>query len=221
MTCSSNITQHEDAVNLKDEYIEIARRVTGRENTELQRGRCHDQRVGLFSDFHGSAADFPLRKPVTRLNKTPCVVFVMESPHTDEFDGTWGPAKGKTGVQIRRHIATIVDGLGGQLSELILVNAIQYQCSLGVATWQYRDAVFRSLWKIGGARDFERRLRKIYRHGDMLFNCCTGSDPRNGLRQLITAAIRESLGPVPLHTGPHPSSWFSKQNRAVIRLVTA
>jgi hypothetical protein len=145
----------------------------------------------------------------------------MESPHTDEFIEEWGPAKGKTGVQIRKHIATIVAGLGGRLSELILVNAIQHQCSLGVPTRRYRDKVFRSLWKNGGSEDFERRLKQLYRPGDMLFNCCTGSDPRKGLRQLVTAAVRNSLGAVPLHSGPHPFGWFSERNRGAIRLVVA
>lgn len=105
------------------------------------------------------------------------------------------------------------------MSELILVNAIQYQCSLGVPTRRYRDKVFRSLWENGGADDFERRLQQLYRPGDMLFNCCTGSGPRKGLRQLVTAVIRSSLGSVPLYSGPHPFGWFSERNRGSIRLI--
>ena len=208
-------------MKLGDKYLEIARRVVGRENIDLTYGMCPDQRVGLTGTFDAIGSDFHLREQVTRLDKFPCVVLVMESPHTAEFIGDWGPAKGKTGVRIRKHIATIVEDLGGQLSELILVNAIQYQCSLGVATHHYRDEVFRELWSNGGAGDFERRLKQIYRPGDMLFNCCTGSDPRNGLRQLVTAAIRKSLGTAPLHSGPHPVSWFADRNRRNVRLVTA
>ena len=209
-------------MELRDRYIEVAHAVSGRESIDLQCGACPDQHVGSIDDFvDGSADDFPLRNPVTRLDNSPCVVLVMESPHKDEFIGEWGPAKGKTGVQIRRHIASVVRGLGGQLSALILVNAIQHQCSLGLATHHYRDMVFRSLWANGGAADFERRLTIVYRTGDMLLNCCTRSDPRNGLRQLVTAAIRNSLGEVPLHSGPHPYSWVSEPNRRAIRIVPA
>ena len=208
-------------MKLRERYSKVARTVTGRENIDLQCGACPDQRVGSIDDFDGNADAFPLREPVTRLDNSPCVVLVMESPHKDEFIGDWGPAKGKTGVQIRKHIASIVVSLGGQLSELILVNAIQHQCSLGEATHRYRDMVFWRLWASGGAEDFETRLVQIYQPGDMLLNCCTGSDRRNGLRQLVTAAIRNSLGTVTLHSGPHPSSWFSEQNRRAVRLVAA
>lgn len=208
-------------MNLREKYNQIACSVSGRVNTAFQSGVCPDQFVGSMRGFDGSADDFPLRRTVTRLDNSPCVVLVMESPHIDEFIGEWGPAKGKTGVQIRKYIATIVTGLGGQLSELFLINAIQHQCSLGIATRHYRDNVFRALWASGGASDFERRLMQVYRPGDMLFNCCTGSDPHNGLRQLVTAAIRNSLGTVPLHSGPHPFSWFSARNRLAIRLISA
>jgi hypothetical protein len=210
-----------DAKSLRDKYIEISHTVSGHESNALQSGTCPDQLVGSIGDFDGDAASFPLRESVTRLDNYPCIVLVMESPHIDEFIGDWGPAKGKTGVQIRRHIATIVADLGGQLSELILVNAIQHQCSLGVPTDRYRDTVFRNLWANGGAADFERRLTQIYRPGDMLFNCCTEGAPCKGLRQLVTVAIRNSLGAVPLHSGPHPFAWFSTQNRRAVRLVAA
>lgn len=203
-------------MNLRDRYIEIARTV-GRENMDFQHGACPDQCVGSIVDFDGNSDTFPLRKPISRMEKSPCVVLVMESPHREEFIEQWGPAKGKTGVQIRKHTATIVTGLGGELSELILINAIQHQCSLGVATHQYRDTVFRRLWAIGGDADFKRRLKQVYRPGDMLFNCCTGGDPFNGLRQLVTASIRNSLGSVPFHSGPHPYSWFNERNRVAVR----
>lgn len=206
---------------LSDKYREVARNVIGCENTDIQCGACPDQYVGSIYDFNGDSDAFPLREPIMRLDNCKYIVLIMESPHKDEFIEEWGPAKGKTGVQIRKHIATIVSGLGGRLSGLILVNAIQYQCSLGKPTRQHRDRVFRSLWSNGGAEDFERRLKQLYRPGDMLLNCCTGSNPNQGLRQLVTAAIRNSLGEVPLHSGPHPFSWFSTQNRRAIRLIDA
>lgn len=209
------------AVELREVYREVAHNIIGSESIDLQYGVCPDQCVGRIGDFDGNADDFPLREPATRLVNHPCVVLIMESPHIDEFIGDWGPAKGKTGVQIRKHIAAIVADLEGPLSDLILVNAIQYQCSLGMPTHRYRNRVFRGFWENGGAENFANRLKRLYRPGDMLINGCTGGDAHSGLRQLVTKAIRSSLEAVPLHSGPHPVSWFSKQNRRAIHLIDA
>lgn len=208
-----------DALNLTDQYCEIARTIVGSAHVNIQCGVCPDQVVGSIVDFDGNAGDFPMRQPVTRLDDRPCVVLVMESPHIHEFIENWGPAKGKTGTRIRKYIGAIVASLGGELSDLILVNAIQYQCSLGLPTNRYRDRVFKSLWETGGAVDFEKRLRLIYRPRDMLLNCCTGTEPLIGRRQLVTASIRNSLGSVALHLGPHPFSWISESNRMAVRLL--
>ncbi len=208
-----------DALNLTEQYCEIARTLVGSEHVNIQHGVCPDQGVGSIGDFDGNAEDFPMRQPVTRLDDLPCVVLVMESPHIHEFIENWGPAKGKTGTRIRKYIGAIVTGLGSQLSDLILINAIQYQCSLGLPTHRYRDRVFKSLWETGGAVDFKQRLKLIYRPQDMLLNCCTGTEPLVGRRQLVTAAIRNSLGSVALYSGPHPFSWISEPNRMAVRLL--
>lgn len=208
-----------DALNLTAQYCEIARTIAGSDHVNIQCGVCPDQGVGSIDDFDGNAGDFPMRQSVTRLDGLPCVVLVMESPHIHEFIENWGPAKGITGKRIRKYIGAIVAGLGGELSNLILVNAIQYQCSLGLPTHLYRDRVFKSLWETGGAVDFEQRLRLIYRPHDMLLNCCTGTEPLIGRRQLVTTAIRNSVGSVALHSGPHPFSWISESNRMAVRLL--
>jgi hypothetical protein len=145
----------------------------------------------------------------------------MESPHIAEFSNSPGPAQGKTGVHIRKHITDIIVGLNANSSELILVNAIQYQCSLGRETHYHRDEVFRRFWKEYGRKDFEERLKQVYHAGDVLLNCCTGSHPIKGLRQLVTTAIQDSLGMVQLHSGPHPYSWISEPHRRSVRLVSA
>lgn len=206
-------------MKLRETYCDIARSVIGSDNIDLQSGACPDQWVGSITDFDRNADTFPLRTLATQRANHPCIILVMESPHINEFVGEIGPAKGKTGVQIRQHIAAIVTDLGGPISDLLLVNAIQYQCSLGVPTSRYRDTVFRRVWEKGGAEDFSTRLKQLYRPGDMLLNCCTGGDPRTGLRQLVTQAIRSSLGTVTLHSGPHPFSWFNERNRRAIHLV--
>lgn len=132
-----------------------------------------------------------------------------------------GPCQRENWHTNSKNIGAIVAGLGGQLSDLILVNAIQYQCSLGLPTHRYRDRVFKSLWENGGAVDFKQRLKLIYRPHDMLLNCCTGTEPLIGRRQLVTAAIRNSLGSVALYSGPHPFSWISEPNRMAVTVVVA
>ena len=69
---------------------------------------------------------------------------VLESPHVDEFIGNIGPAKGFTGDMIRNFLHEVinlqdVDGFG-----LVLINAIQHQCSLGTSTSAHRDKIFRA-----------------------------------------------------------------------------
>lgn len=204
---------------MKERYRQVALDAIGSQKINIQCGACPDQYVGSIANFNDTPGDFPFRKPVMRLDNCQSVVLILESPHKKEFIGEWGPAKGSTGTQIRKHIAQIIKDADKQfsgLSELILVNAIQYQCSLGMDTRQYRDKVFRDLWERGGAEDFKRRLKQLYRQGDMLMNCCTGGKSRLGLRQLVTDAIHNSLGEVPLYSGPHPCSWFSERNRRSI-----
>jgi hypothetical protein len=205
-------------VKLSKRFCEVARAIAGDGSIDFQCGACPDQSVGLIGDFNADSDDFPQRKPVARLDDRRCVVLIMESPHINEFIGEWGPAKGKTGKQIRKHITKIVTDPQGCLSELILINAIQYQCSLGISTDRYRDEIFYSFWQNGGKENFERRLKCLYRPMDMLFNCCTKGSSRKDLRHLVTAAIRSSLGAVSLHSGPHPCSWFCKRNRDAVRL---
>lgn len=206
-------------MTLRDTFYEIGRSVAGSATINFQRGACPDQCVGQIADFGDNPIDFPHRAPVTSRKKSPYIVLVMESPHINEFQGKLGPAKGQTGIHIRKYIEDIVRALNIPLPELILVNAIQYQCSLGVATKKHRNKVFRRFWKEGGRKDFERRMQQVYHPGDMLLNCCTGSHPKNGLRQLVTTAIHDSLGKVPLHSGSHPYSWFNDQHRRSVRLV--
>lgn len=203
-------------MTLSENFRAIARSVTSPAMMDIQIGACPDQLVGPIARFNYRVDTFPIREPANQRNGNPLVILLMESPHTEEFLGDWGPAKGKTGSHIRRYTQSIVGRLSGPMSDLILVNAIQYQCSLGKPTNRYRDEVFSRLWGHGGREDFSGRLVEIFRPGDMLLNCCTVSD---GRRQLVSLAIRDSLKLVPIYAGPHPFSWFSEPCRRSIRLV--
>ena len=93
---------------------------------------------------------------------------------------------------------------------LILVNAVQYQCSLGVSTERYRDAIFRAAWDAGGRLNFGERIKQLVRTGDVVVNCCTkGNDfaINTPLRSLVETEVRRVLPGIRSIRRMHPASW--------------
>ena len=177
---------------------------------------CPDQYVGRLSQVINQS-DFPVRLAVNERPDSPCLIVVMESPHRDEFIGDPGPAKGCTGKYLRLHLVDAIDCTGRQDMGLILVNPVQYQCSLGESdTGLYRDKIFDAVWANGGREEFTGRLLSTFKPGDVLMNCCTwGSNGRVGapLRSMVEDAIREALPKVGSIKRTHPSSWKYPENR--------
>lgn len=178
---------------------------------------CPDQYLGPLSDAVGKP-QFPLRVAAQERTGNPCLVMVLESPHVDEFFGDFGPAKGFTGDMIRNFLHEVinlqdVDGFG-----LLLINAIQHQCSLGTSTSEHRDKIFRAVWTQGGQKNFVSRLRSVLRPGDVVMNCCTkGNDfeLNTPLRSLVEASIRTHFPNVQTIRRMHPASWRTKSWRGV------
>lgn len=178
---------------------------------------CPDQYLGLLSEVIGKP-HFPLRVAAEERTEQPCLIIILESPHIDEFIGDPGPAKGFTGDMIRNYLHESinphdVDGFG-----LVLINAIQHQCSLGISTSEHRDKVFRSVWAQGGQENFEARLRSVLRPRDVVMNCCTkGNDAElnTPLRSLVEASMRLHFPEVQTIRRMHPASWRTKSSRGV------
>lgn len=195
------------------DFEEIAKTVLlNKVRTPFEARRCPDQYVGLVARFTPND-DFPERVSVEkRPSDIKCVVMVLESPHIAEFTDRLGPAKGQTGKLIRTHFLR-VNGLSDYSNHgLILINAIQNQCSLGFTTDCYRDEVFATTWQNGAKEDFVRRLKATLRVGDVIVNCCTkGKMKENELRRMVQQSIPIDSGEVLRRT--HPSSWFSEKNR--------
>jgi hypothetical protein len=184
---------------------------------------CPDQYVGTISEFKltkdGGKGDFPVRIDVPGsdiIKGVKCMIMILESPHTDEFDVgkvPIGPAKGPTGTNIRNaeHWNAV---FGEEYREfgLVLVNAIRYQCSLGISTDCVRDEVFIEMWNGGGREEFHERLLKIVKKGDVIANCCTAGKDRK-LRELVQAELVNlnnklmAKGVSKLIRRTHPSSW--------------
>lgn len=179
----------------------------------IEARRCPDQYVGLISQFFYNPSDFPERVLVeSRPSDIKCVIMILESPHIDEFSNSLGTEKGQTGRLIRANFL-LVNGLSEYNNHgLILINAVQNQCSLGSSTDCYRDDVFATVWQNGAKEDFIRRLNSIFQPGDVIVNCCTkGNMKNNELRRLVQQSIPSDKGEVLRRT--HPSSWYSERNR--------
>ena len=193
---------------------------------------CPDQIVGqvflrnnrIFASL--GEDDFPQRESIDYghfKSRRGNVLLVMESPHKDEYKEPFGPAKGSTGRQIRRHLQDLeIPGLScpDSVRDLILVNAIPFQCSLGVATKGWRDKVFRATWRNSrlGADYFEERIRKLLHKETILLNCCTQGekDSEGFLNDLVHDRVLRMAreGSKFLYArGKHPYSWFSEGNR--------
>ena len=185
---------------------------------------CPDQYVGLVKSFL-PGADFPERVcPLVREPKH-CLLMVLESPHRAEFrrkrEGHWidddlGPAYGATGKSITRHLPKVLDLEKFPEYGLVLINAVQFQCSRATNPLDttLRDVTFTKIWKQGGREDFIRRLSDIHRSGDVVINSCTKGDFKvksDELRELVQGAIVSVVPDCPTHIlrSTHPASWRS------------
>lgn len=176
---------------------------------------CPDQYIGRISEIE-TAGGILTREPASRRPAENCLVLVLESPHIHEFTGEPGPAKGTTGEYIAAFLRQVPGIQATDHRPVILVNAIQYQCSLGQPTARYRDRVFTAAWRDGGRTNFMRRLDFVYRSGDTVVCCCTkgnAKDRANQLRQLVYEAIKEAVPRALVLRRTHPVGWNIGRNR--------
>lgn len=176
---------------------------------------CPDQYLGNLAESIGNTK-FPMRKTASERSNRPCLILILESPHIDEFQGELGPAKGFTGKMIRQYLP---DALGHAVIKdmgLVLLNAVQYQCSLGSNTIVYRDRIFRATWNQGGRENFIARLKSVLMPEDLVMNCCTkGNDFEVNvpLRSLVECAVREVFPQAKTMRRMHPASWKNQAYR--------
>lgn len=175
---------------------------------------CPDQYVGQLSAIEQLRSDQDwqsvMRMPAHERPSIPALIVVLESPHFFEYVGEPGPAKGSTGLAMARWLREVVGGPdGAEDRAVLLVNAVQYQCSLGRDTSLHRDTVFRSVWTEFGEANFKSRIEGIFRKGDKVVCCCTKGYTKPHLRNLVLKAISEAdlQGAVVLRR-QHPSSWW-------------
>jgi hypothetical protein len=197
------------------DFEKIINRVVSLQGRPLEIRACPDQYLGKVAGF----VEVPLtegRTPAQKRTSEPCILLILESPHKEEFVGEPGPAKGFTGEMIKQHLGTVLGLPDLENYGLILVNAIQHQCSLGSNTTVYRDRIFRAVWSNGGAENFQNRIVSIFQVGDLIVNCCTkGNDFElyGPLRNLVEVALKASIPNTESLRRTHPSSWFEAKQR--------
>ncbi len=191
------------------------------------------------------------RETITnKKKKNHVIIMILESPHKHEFDKNThtpiGPANGTTGRNIRKKInecicnfisnsknTNLIDCFKmGEEFDLILMNAIQFQTSLGHSTKRrsskkiVRDDVFKGMWKHGGKEDFLKRLKKymnLYDQGGLILNLCTDIKintndnfkpflHHNKFRLYLNYEISLiKKDKFTLGYGGHPASWIGKR----------
>ena len=166
------------------------------------------------------------------------VAIVLESPHKKEHEISnvkdfaskslvnARPANGTTGKNIdefttmdQEFINNILESIYPDLKNVAsktvlsfsIINAIQYQCSLGVDTKKFRDNAFRELWKKQTIqKDFKQQINKLF--PDFIINAVTkGYGPKSmpTLKNLVTQTLETNQTPQNATTD-HPSSWGTK-----------
>jgi len=181
---------------------------------EIEERICLDRYVGIVSEMNAQNR-FHYFDLSERPESIPCIILIMESPHIQEYIDIVAPAKGRTGGYIRTKFNSVVGFDRYSEYGLILMNAIQYQCSLGKPTTQFRDEVFKFAWNEVGESNFRFRLRNTILENDVVVNCCTKGHYVPYLRTLVQSAIENELqnDMNRILNRTHPSSWFSLNNR--------
>lgn len=146
-----------------------------------------------FSACESNDIDKPLRK----------LVFVLESPHKSEFDKLGSPIEPAQGITGKKFDEVLINFLvlaqyhhncfiSGHY-EVWLVNAVQYQVSLGIKTKNYRSIIFQIVWYSFAREDFKERLSKLIDDDSVIFNACTrGNDSLKGKAESLIAGMRLS-----------------------------
>ena len=132
------------------------------------------------------------------------VVIILESPHKDEYIENGNPivlpicANGRTGEKIQEYICEI---LYTHLSinkteavEVIIINAVKYQCSQGLSTEILRDFTWLKCWYNFGYSETLNFLTEIA--PSIIINCCTKGSHflSNGKTPVRKKYIEEVLG---------------------------
>ena len=209
------------AVLGKDDSIEES----GEEIVQkIPKRHCPDQSVGIVAEicervidpcdvpFKRDDVDYGESKANVGINGR--VVVVLESPHKYEFrkhGKDWtpvGPACCCTGCRLARNWRKIFDERFDE-RELVLVNAVQYQCSLAAAGSKYKRFKDEIVWQCLSNEilkdDFETRIQALNGGGVFFVNACTGWGKAGSAHEKVADILKECK--ITALDLSHPSSW--------------
>ena len=220
---------------LVNKFYEIAKDVNKKFIDDIETRDCPDVLAGCNGKFYFSKNE---REKVESLelstdmyNDYQTVVIILESPHIEEYSKNNKfcptPAIGRTGTNLQRHFnQDIIFKHSKTLNKnknyrVILMNTIQYQCSLGVATKIYRDDIWDRLWKENDiVKNFVNRLKSY--NPKVIFNGCT-EDSNKARRTSVSQTIRNNFDNIELFEMNHPCYWERRkkeiyENMNIIRV---
>ena len=204
--------------------------------------KCEDQFVAIieitkskicYIDNDIESIDRNERQTYYKSQNIDTIVLVLESPHTEEFDNDRcvGPAMGATGDGIKNILLgnlakfMVINDLQNQgsyfkssseitegLYKLLIINAVQYQCSLGNLEddimKRQRNKIFDGFFDKNAKKDFKKRLKMF--NPKIIINCCTGG--HYGKTDGLQKKVQEVIDSEPFFAlkliGSHPSSAF-------------
>lgn len=190
---------------------------------------CLDQYVGIikiskkgtyWESFRYPGKDYKEQSDdiCNKCNKV--LAIVLESPHKYEFDKdkAIGPAMGNTGANLLGWLPQLLhvnNDIDKDTYKVVLVNAVQYQCSLGTYTKRYREDIFSEMWeKAIVSQDFIKRLQS--HHPSVVINACTSNGSKIR-KENVQVAINSCKININLQSS-HPSSWDDKENRRITKV---
>lgn len=165
-----------------------------------------------------------LHKELDNKLNIPVLAIMLESPHKNEYKNEYSmPACGKTGYNLYKFLPKYLNCINSTLESkdeskgigyidiksgiyrVLLINAIQYQCSLGQKIKSYRNKVVEKMWANDIVKkDFESRIASYKLN--IVINCCTSCDLN--LRKKVQESINNVVSKeVVMFHAYHPCKW--------------
>lgn len=202
---------------------------------------CADECVGVIEICDEKIVyvnnDFENRKKPTDYPSIPSIVIIIESPHTNEFtkdDDEGSPARGKTGDDLQKYLLINLykylhcndQGINGVYGfsnkkiangkyKIIVSNAVQYQCSLGLplngknSNGNRKETNERFIECLKRDKNIFISRIKGYKP-KVIINSCTGQNKGEiaGLQQKVQDVLQENIQNALFLHSAHPSSVY-------------
>jgi len=156
-------------------------------HAHIKYSKCDDTHFGRINN--GKTVEWAQErlwdKPIVKIDPSngPWIAIVLESPHIHEYkileDEPIGPAQNKTGRMLKNKLPSklaLTESLDANIMSynVLIMNSIQFQTSLGYDTKIFRDRIWLDVWLNGGRDSFLTRLSTY--NPCIIINACTIGD---------------------------------------------